>query len=151
VLKKLSELLKNEVTYTYEHDNPTAVNQIVHYERPNAKSVIQDRVERNIIGWDMVKGIVKSGKKTTKPPEFVSVFNMPTMNNLLEIPYPAIDFTALGNGALMPGMPISLKWNIGKLDAPIDESLPTKVVIGTIAHHYAEQKYIIRVKGVLPS
>ena len=151
VFKKLADLAKKEVKHTYEHDNPTAKNQIIHFTRPNARSVIKDRVERNIIGWDMVKGIVKSGKKTTKPPEFVSVFNMPTMNGLGEIPYPAIDFTVLGNGALMPGMPISLKWNISKIDAPIDESLPAKVIVGTVAHFYSAQKYFTRIKGVLPT
>ena len=148
VFKKLAELAKKEVKHTYEHDNPIAKNQIIHFTRSNAKSVIKDKVERSIVGWDMVKGIVKSGKKTTKPPEFVSVSNQPTMNGLLEMPYPSVDFTVLGSGALMPGMPISLKWNIGKIDAPIDESLPAKVVIGTISHFYSAQKYYCRIKGV---
>jgi len=150
VFKKLTELGKTKVKHTYEYDNPIAKNQIIHFTRANARSVIKDRVERNIIGWNMVKGIVKSGKQTAKPPEFVSVSNMPTMNRLLEIPCPAIDFTTLGNGALMAGIPIALKWNIGKIDAPIDESLPVKVVIGTVAHFYSTQKFFTRVKGVLP-
>ncbi len=150
VFQKLGELLKKEAKHTYEHDNRRAKNQIVYFTRDNAKALIKDRVERNVIGWDMVKGIMKSGKKTTKPPEFVSVCNMPTMNNLTEIPYPAIDFIALGNGAFVPGMPISLKWNAARVDAPIDESLPAKVVIGTVAHYYSSQKYFVRVKGVLP-
>jgi len=149
VFKKLADLVKAKVKHTYEYDNPTAKNQVIHFARANAKSVIRDRVERNIIGWDMVKGIVKSGKQTTKPPEFVSVFSMPTMNNLLSMPCPAIDFTVIGNGALMPGMPIAIKWNMGKIDAPIDESLPAKVVIGTAAHFYSAQKYFTRIKGVL--
>ncbi|HOH29114.1 MAG TPA: hypothetical protein PLC40_05535, partial [Candidatus Hydrogenedentes bacterium] len=142
------ELGKAKVKHTYEHDNLQAGNQIIHFTRLNAKSLIKDRVERNIIGWDIVKGLVKSGKKTTKPPEIVSVFNTKTMNSLIEIPFPAIDFTALGNGALMPGMPIAIKWNMGKTDAPIDESLPAKVVVGTVAHYYSAQKYFMRVKGI---
>jgi hypothetical protein len=151
VFRKLSELAKREAKTVYEHENPLAKNQIIHFMRENAKAVIQDRVERNIIGWDMVKGLVKSGKKQTKPPEFVSVCNLPTMTGLLEMPCPAIDFTVLGNGALVPGMPITLKWNVARIDAPIDESLPSKVVIGTVAHWYSSQKYFTRVKGVLPT
>jgi hypothetical protein len=150
VFIKLAELFKKEAKHTYEHDNPKAKNQIIFFTRENAKALIKDRVDRNVIGWDMVKGVMKSGKKTTKPPEFVSVFNMATMNNLAEIPYPAIDFTALGNGTLVPGATISLKWNAARIDAPIDESLPAKVVIGTVAHYYGAQKFFTRVKGVLP-
>ncbi len=149
VFKTLADLLKVKVKHTYENDNSTAKNQIRQFTKPNAKSVISDRVDRNIVGWDMSKGIVKSGKQTKKPPEFVSVSTMQSMNNLLAIPYPVIDFTAEGNGALIPGMPIALKWNMGKIDAPVDESLPTRVVIGTAAHWYSAQKYQTRVKGVL--
>jgi hypothetical protein len=151
VFRKLSELAKKEAKHTFEYDNPTAKNQIIYFTRENSKAVIKDRVERNIIGWDMVKGLVKSGKKTTKPPEFVSVFNQPTMSGLLEIPFPSIDFITLGNGALVPGLPLSIKWNINKIDAPIDESLPAKVVIGTVSHYYSAQKYFCRIKGVLPA
>ncbi len=153
VFKKPSELLKvvpKVPDHVYEYDNPTAPNQIAHFTRVNAKSVLQDRIERNIIGWDMTKGLVKSGKKTTAPPEFVSLHNMPTMNNLTDMPYPAIDFTALGNGLLVPGMTLKLVWNTAKDNAPIDESLPAKVIIGVVAHHYSAQKYRMRVKGVLP-
>jgi hypothetical protein len=150
VFKKLPDLLKQNAKYVYEHDNPRAVNQIIHFKRENAKGLIKDRIERNIVGWNMVKGVMKSGKRTNKPPEWGSVSNVSTMNNLTELPYPAIDLTALGNGALIPGMPITLKWNASRIDAPIDESLPAKVVIGTVSHFYSAQKYFCRVKGVLP-
>lgn len=150
VFRKLSELAKKTVKYTYENENPTAANQIIYFTRENSKAVLKDRVERNIIGWDMVKGLVKSAKNTTKAPEFVSVSNLVTMNGLLEMPCPALDMVVLGNGALLPGISVALKWNTAKIDAPLDESLPAKVVIGTVAHHYSAQKYFARLKGVLP-
>jgi len=150
VFRTLASRLKLEPKSTYEYGNQAAEKQIISYVRPNAKSVLRDAVERNVIAWNMEKGFLKSGKKTDKPPEFVPAANLATMNNLLAMPYPAIDFIASGNGALVPGIPISLKWNMLRIDAPLDESLPSKVVIGTVAHHYSSQKYFCRVKGVLP-
>jgi len=151
VFRKLAQdLAVQKVEYSYEYDNPAAANQIVHYTRLNTKAVLQDRVNRHLIGWHMVDGVIKSGKKTQDPPEYVSVSSLAALRNLVEMPYPAIDYTALGNGQLMPGIPLALKWNTAKLDAPIDESLPEQVIIGTVAHHYATQKYLCRVKGVLP-
>lgn len=151
VFRKLSELARREAKHTFEHDNPAAKNQIVSFARENSKAIIKDRVERSIVGWDMTKGLVKSGRETKKPPEFVSVFNQPTMSGLLDIPFPSIDFITSGNGALVPGLPLSIKWNQAKIDAPLDESLPRKVVIGTVAHFYSAQKYFTRVKGVTVS
>lgn len=148
VFRKLTELAEKEAKNIYEYNNPTAKNQIIHFTRENSKAVIKDRVERNIVGWDMIKGVVKSGKKITKPPEFVSVFNQSTMNSLSEIPFPAIDFIVAGNGALVPGHIVGLKWNINKIDAPVDESLPARVIISTVAHFYKAQKYLCRIKGI---
>lgn len=148
VYKKMSDLKKQEPKYTYEYNNQMAENQIIHYARPNATAIIKDRVERNKIGWNMEKGIVRSGKQTSKPPEIVSVSNLQTMGNLLQIPYPAIDFMAVGNGACIPGMKLSLKWNMDKKDAPLDESMPSWVIVSTVAHYYSAQKYFMRVKGV---
>ena len=151
VFKKLTELLKNAAAHTYEHGEPNVNDQIIKFARPNARSVIADRIDRNVIGWDMVNGVVRSAKKTTKPPEWVSVFRPVTLSNLLAVPYPAIDILVKGNGALTPGEALALKWHMDKIDAPIDESLPVKVVIGTVAHYYAGQKYYCEVKGVLPA
>jgi hypothetical protein len=150
VFRTASELLKKESKLIYEHANISAKNQIADYMKPNDSAIIKDKLERNFIGWDMEKGIVQSTAKTNKPPEYVSLSNQKTMANMLSIPLPAIDFTTLGNGELKPGIPVGLKWNVNRIDAPIDESLPSKVLIGTVAHYYRSQKYLCRVKGVIP-
>ena len=147
--KRLAELYASLPEITYEYNNPQAENQIEAFAIPNTESLIGDLHLRNFIGWDMVKGFVRSGRETRRPPEFVSVANIATMDNLLRVAYPAIDFPTAGNGALMPGITLALKWHTDRLDAPIDESLPPKILIGTVSHWYSAQKYISRVKGVV--
>lgn len=152
VFKKLSRLYRLTPKNIYEYNNPKAEKQIINFQKINTKAVIKDRVERNVVGWDMDKGFVKSGKKTDKPPEFSSMSNKMTMAALSGdgIPIPCIDLIAAGNGSLVSGVPMELKWNMSRKDAPLDESLHPRVVIGTVAHFYSGQKYICRVKGVLP-
>lgn len=150
VFKKLKDLLAQPAKLTYHHDDRTQKNQIIMYTRSNARTIIRDRVQRNYMGWNMEQGMLRSGKKTNKPPELVSNASKPSLDNHLEIPVPAIDFTTAGSGYLMPGLPMKLVWNVQRLDAPIDESLPPKVVVGTVAHFYSTQKYFCRVLGVLP-
>jgi hypothetical protein len=150
VFKTLSVMLKQEPKFAYEYGNMNARWQITSFVRPNTKSLIRDAAERNVIGWNMTKGLVRSAMKLASPPEFVNAANLPTLNNLQSMPYPAIDFITTGNGSLVPGIPLSLKWHMSRVDAPLDESLPSRVVVGTVAHHYRSQKYVCRVKGVLP-
>lgn len=151
VCKKLKEMLKAEAKITYYHnDNDQKENRIISYTRSNAKSVISDKSVRNFMGWDMVKGVVKSSKALKSAAELVSVSNVPSMDGQLEVPKPAIDIMVLGNGALVPGITLALVWNGDRVDMPIDESLPAKVVISTVAHRYSSQSYHCRVLGVLP-
>lgn len=151
VCKKLKDMLKADAKITYYHnDNGEKENRIISFTRSNAKSVITDKSVRNFMGWDMVKGVVKSSKAIKAAAELVSVANVPSMDGQLEVPKPAIDFMVLGNGALVPGIPLTLVWNGDRVDMPIDESLPAKVVIGTVAHYYSASSYYCRVMGVLP-
>jgi len=70
--------------------------------------------------------------------------NRPTSSRI------AIDFQTHGNGFLTPGMVLKLWWHMATPDRPLDESLPDKVVISSVAHYYSAQKYYCRVKGAVP-
>jgi hypothetical protein len=148
VFKKLVDLFAKEPDIEYEYQNPLAENQVEYFSRPNTREVIDSFHRRSFIGWNMVDGFLQSRNETARPVELVSMANVSTMDNLSKIAYPAIDFTASGNGALVPGATVKIVWNAWKQDVPIDESLPAKILIGTVSHWYSAQKYACRVKGV---
>lgn len=147
VFKKLKDLYAVTPAMTYYHNDSRQQYKIAVYSRPNTQAVIKDRTERNYVGWDMVEGIQKN-KAVKAPAEFVSASNVASLDGLLEIPLPSIDFTTHGNGTLVPGLTIGLSWAVDRIDAPIDESLPKKVVVGTVSHFQSNQVYACRVLGV---
>ena len=148
VFRQLKQLFSADPAVTYHHNDPSQPNKVLVYSKPNTGAVIQDQVERNYLGWDMVQGVVRGAKYPKAPPEFTSVVK--NLDNLVEIPKPVIDFTTAGNGGLFPGLAMGLVWNTERPDLPIDESLPAKVVIGTVAHSWKPQAYFCRVSGIKP-
>ena len=74
----------------------------------------------------------------------------PTLMNATQSYQIGIDFSARGNGFLTPGMALKLWWHMPMQDRPLDESLPDKVVIFSVAHYYSAQKYFCRVLGAVP-
>lgn len=131
---------------TYYHQDKTQIDTILQFQKLNSKAIIADAVERNFMGFDMVNGITKTLKASKKPLEFVA--QVAGLDNLNVIPEPAIDFITTGNGAIRPGINMKLVWKSDDPNNPIDESLPPVILIGTVAHYYAPQRYYCRVKGI---
>jgi len=133
-------------TLTYYHQDQTKAELILKYQHLNVKRVIADVTQRNFMGWDMTKGIVKTINSVKKPLEFVAqTFGL---DNLNIIPEPSLDFLTPGNGSIRPGINMKLVWKTDNPESPIDESLPPVSLIGTVAHYYAPQRYYCRVKGI---
>lgn len=149
VFKKMSELFKAQPKFEYHYNDSSKPNQIMKYERINNHETIKDATERNYIGWDMVGGLVKMNQAIQKPVEFVSQAASKALDNLVAIPMPAIDFVIVGDGSLVPGDTMRLVWNTRNPDAPIDESLPSKVLVSTVSNFYSGQRFLGRVKGVV--
>ncbi len=150
VARKLKELLKATPKFTYHSNDPKQERIIIAHKKLNSTSTIRDKAVRHYVGWDMVKGRVESSVYPTAPIEIASVTAQGSLNALTDIPKPTLDLTMAGDGALMPGLALKLVWNAERVDAPIDESLPTRNVTGTVCHFYSAQKYYCRVIGVLP-
>ena len=148
-MHRISDLLAAESEFECTHNDLRAERQIAYYTKPNAEQVLTDRMGRKFCGWSMTDGFV-SGDQSGYPAEFISVDNATRLNNMAKFHVPAIDFTVSGSGAIRPGITLDLTWNLHRKDVPIDESLPEKVVVGTAAHFYQAQKYLTRIKGVLP-
>lgn len=149
VFRTLKELQQRPATYEYHYNDTRQRYQIASYTLPNDESIISDLTQRRFIGWDDRKGIVKSSRHTTAPVEHTAATNQAVLNNLSKIPLTVLDCYMQGNGGLRAGDCIDLVWNRSDLEKPIDESLPTRTVIGTVAHSYRSKKYLNRIKGIL--
>jgi hypothetical protein len=148
-MHRLSDLLQAESAFTYHHDDARQENQIVQYQFPSAQHVLEDRILRDHQGWNITDGWIQAGENGV-PPEIYSSQNRSTLRNLNAAPMPVLDFTCYGNGFLMPGMALDFVWNVQDLEKPLDEGMPEKAVIGTVAHWYKANRYLCRVKCVLP-
>jgi hypothetical protein len=148
--RKLSSLFSATPAMTYEYNNPAAKLKIIQYKRPNTKAIIKDKVDRAYTGFDLRKGYIQAGQQGDEdcPAEFSSLTSATSMNNLNALAYPAIDFVCVGNGKLAPGKMLKLVWKLDRVDSPLDESLPTSVLISVVAHYYSQNKYYCRVQGV---
>lgn len=150
ILARVADMFSQEAQLTYAYENRQAEYRIIHYSRPNAGYIVEDSLLRSYCGWNMTSGFVWARKHGDKPAEFTARDTIGTLRNLSTVSLPEVDLTVEGNGMLRPGIPLDLEWNLFRRDCPIDESLPDKVVIGTAAHFYSGQKYLTRIKGVLP-
>jgi len=124
--------------------------KIASYQRPNTDELVADSIDRQWCGWDMRTGPTQS-RKGALPSEWCGLSSQGGLDNLSAIPKPEVDIVLAGGvGMLRPGLCCSLVWYLDRIDSPMDESLPEKAVIGTAAHHYQSQKFLTRLKMVVP-
>lgn len=147
--KRLVDLMKKPADFIYHHDDEREENQIIDYTVPSTQHILEDQLFRRYSGWSMTKGWVSVGDKTL-PCIVSSSQSALTLKNITAAPKPTLDFTCMGNGGLRAGSCIDLIWHTNNIEAPIDESLPKRVIASVVSHFYASNKYYCRVKGVVP-
>ena len=148
VCKPLSELTKQTPAYEYHYNDESQPNQIAGYQQISATTLIDDRMRRNYQGWSLTDGHVLSGMFEGEAAELAGLENPLNLDNLSKAPVPVLDMYCLGNGGLRAGDTLGLTWNRMNIEMPLDESLPEKVIIGTVAHRYAANRYQCRIKAV---
>lgn len=149
--KPLSDFNQGEFEYAY--DDPTHENQIHDYKNLTIKSVLDHKTQISYRSFDIVRGRIKSTMEKDAsgrvlPVQLSGITDESVLANMTKLPVPVIDFVTLGNGHLKPGIPINLKWNVPKKDAPLDESLPDRIITGAVTHWYSAQKYYCRIRGI---
>lgn len=150
IFNTVQALYSQPHSYEYHFNDARQENQIVSYTLNNAVSLVDDRVKRNYQGWNITQGHIKGSAWRSDAAELTGLTSLLSLNGLSKLPVPVLDFYCLGNGGLRAGDALSLVWNRLNLEAPVDESLPEKVVIGTVAHRYTAQKYQCLIKAVQP-
>lgn len=151
VYKQLETLLQARPVYEYHYNDNRAPYQLFSYRKISPQTMIGDRMNRNYRGWHIEKGELLAQPGKSHAPESTGLTSKLTLDNMGKVSVPVLDLYMAGNGGLQAGASIELVWNRADLENPISENMPTKVVIGTVAHRYTAQQYHCRVKGVLPN
>jgi len=155
-VKTFAKLFAQEPSFEYHYNKSDVDFQIINFTKPSHQNRIQEQHARLFTGWNSELGRIKapsggpvlSKAKGAFPSQFSSQ-NVQTLGNLPTAPQIAIDFMCHGNGFLTPGITLKLWWHQINPEAPLDESLPDKVVVFAVAHWYSAQKYYCRVKGAV--
>lgn len=151
VFKTWEELLKQEPALTYWHNDPAGEEcdeEIQSYELLRVQGVVKDRVSRNYMSWNLTDGLVTTGRALKQSAEWAAPAVSSVLDNLLSAPAPTIDLITSGQGDIRPGIVMELIWQTDNPEKPIDESLPAKVLVATVAHYYSGSNYMCRVKGI---
>lgn len=149
IYEPLLTLLKADPVFEYHYNDNRAPYQIFSYRKISPQTMISDRIDRHYRGWHITKGELQARPGKGYAPESTGLTSPLTLDNMGTVPVPALDLYTTGNGGLRAGATIDLVWNRADLESPISENMPTKVVIGTVAHRYASQQYHCRIKGVV--
>ncbi|MFH1984785.1 MAG: hypothetical protein ABIL58_23335 [Pseudomonadota bacterium] len=148
--RRLSAMNAAEPLLTLGYNDTRADYPIIHYNRPNAEALFSDAADRRYCGWNMVSGPIWARTLPAAAVEFSSAESAAVLDNLADTLRTDIDLVVSGMGQIRPGVVLELSWNLDRVDQPIDESLPERVVVRAAAHHYQAQKYLTRIKGVAP-
>lgn len=148
-MDRFSNLIKEPHAFEYHH-NKEAEHIILKYSLPSKQNQLQEQKLRSFTGWNPELGRIKSASPLVKglvAPVSKSSPVTYVLSNSSTVMKEAVDFICSGNGALTAGMSIKLVWHKASLDSPINEGLPEKIVIKSVAHWYSAQKYYCRVVG----
>lgn len=155
-LERFGELFKREPAFTFHHGKINEKNAIIRYTKPSGQMQGQEANIRTATGWNEVEGRVKTSPDNpimalakSKPTVITGSPSRYVLGNGPVATKTAIDFTTLGNLSLTAGQALKLLWHTPHPEAPLNEGLPDKVVVETVAHWYQSQRFYTRVKGAV--
>lgn len=176
VMKTVEEMMKGSPIEEYWYGDKSKDNQIISYSVPGFQGLLKEKLLRPAFAFGESRGLLDTlsdiagklmsgdvagatgsavgaiggaAKELVEAPVISSLQNPTSIKNLQKAIVPAIDLTCLGNGNLQPGKVLKIKINLNEAENPMDESIPEKVLISTVAHWYSAQKYYTRIKGVV--
>ncbi len=155
-MRRFEELFAREPAVTFHWGTIKDENSIIRYTRPSGQMRAQEKSVRTFTGWNEVTGRVKTSpdnpvlsKAGSIPTVITSSPNTFVLGNGPVATKTVIDFIALGNMSISAGQTAKLAWHTPDPANPINEGLPDKVVIESVAHWYSGQKYYCRVRGAV--
>lgn len=146
-MRALQNLWGEETVHTFHQDDRSQerLDQIDDFKLIYRRDVVNDRVKRQYGGWHMTKGMLGGGGMH----EQTQYERAETLESLNLATVPVIDLLLFGQGQWAPGQRIELKFHRSRKGRPFDESIPSEVMISTIASQQTKGQYRTRIKGVI--
>ena len=143
----LPELFGGAPVATFHHEarHLPRKEQIDDWRMIYCQRRIQDRVQRDYAGWDLVEGMIGGGELYEMTQYHQSYF----LDNLKRSTAPALDILIDGQAQWEPGQLIEIKFHRESKGKPFDESIPQYVLITAIASQQTKRQYQTRIKGAI--
>lgn len=155
-MHRFKDMFAKEPDMTFNWGRMKDENGIVRYTKPSNQINEEENRVRTFTGWNEVTGRVKTSpdmpvisKSKSAPTVITGSPNPFVLANAPVAKKTAIDFVALGNMSITAGQAVKLLWHTADPENPLNEGLPDKVVVESVAHWYASQKFYSRVKGAI--
>lgn len=148
-LEKYQETVKPK-SITYTDSDGGAEYRMYDAEKYPQQAITKELVQRNRCGWSMTKGLLKSSKYKDKPPVMTASAHQVELNNMGAGVMPVVSFMADGDSQLQPGDVLPVHWARPDMGAPIDESMPDKIILDKTTLHAEQGILTSAVEGVLP-
>ena len=149
-LQQIDSLMRQQPVAHYYYNDARQPNQIHRYELPGGSDLIRDYTYRRHAGWDIRRGPMRSRLRNDAPVELMPSGSQFILDHRAEQLSTVLDFQTLGNGQLRAGSLLDLSWHKEHPTEPLDESLPTRILIRSVSHMQIKTRYYCRVLGALP-
>lgn len=132
--KKYTEFGKEKAVFRYEASNPAADYTITKIRYLTNAYMDKQATDYNFVGFNSGEGFQNAGNAAA-PTMFVSSGDPQTLANLSISFKPKLDIECDGNPNLTAGMVLEVVVNRYDTNNKNDESVPKKMVIGSITHN----------------
>ncbi|EPL8679512.1 tail length tape measure protein [Klebsiella michiganensis] len=140
----LRDLAGREADLTYEANNPKAEYTISKMRVINQEYAAIAKHDFRFAGYSMTEGIVDVGD-ASKPVRYISDADTETLRNMQLTLVPKMDIEVSGNPDIRPGMVFGVLVHRYDKENQIDESLPRKLIVISVAHFEDRIGYTSRV------
>lgn len=148
-VRGMQSLAKSSPALTYEANNPKAALRINRFAKLNNDDQYIRSRQYRLMAYSPTKGLLTAGDKSW-PIKMVSVDDQTALNNLSLFLLPKVDIEVTGNSAITPGLPLKVLIHNYNTESGLDESIPTKLIVGQVAHQEDRFGYVSRaILGVI--
>lgn len=140
-LTSLDDLAKLEPVATYYH-NKAGEAFVVASVRSLGREVAGDLTRKRYAGWHANNGLIAD---LSQPFIMCGLDTEEQIANLSRLLLPELSFQIIVNAtpALTIGMSLNIEWHRPEnKDNPINEAMPSRVLLGKVSHHYERQRYV---------
>ena len=151
MFQPIESFLDAPASFEYHYNDSRAEYRLMAYRQTGGQTMTRDRLGRHYTGWHITDAeLDASGTAGEHPAESTGLTSLLTLDNMAKAPVHVLEAFTGGNARLQAGDLLDLIYHRGNVESPLLENMPEKIIIGTVTHHYSAQKYVCRVKGVLP-